>query len=469
MKHLIVTVILVVAAASCRTTISINYPELIDNIEEDSLLVITNVDVFTGEGNDLLRNYNVFITKERIDSIRPAHAFNKENYKIIDGSGKVLLPGFIDTHVHLMSGGGSPWAKVGPSPVHNLHAWLYSGITTVYDLGGVAEVTKPVRDNVRENNIYGPDIYLTAAPITVKKSHPIPALKELNSWPASNFITKNIYTIEKEEEACEIIEELAKLEVDYVKIICDEIPPGTPHMSYDLMKALIDEAHSRNLKAFVHIGSAENAMDAARAGADVLAHAVYRDRLTETQVKALKHYGVKMIFTISGFDNIDQMYVQRYSPKPMDTLTTPEAILDPVTGDSAAKMRKASVMFGLGRAIHHYASIYEKNFELLQKYDIPFLVGTDSPNYGAYPGSSLHQEMETLVKKYGYSELEVLKGATSRAAKMFLQNPDFGTIKPGNLANMVLLDASPIEDISNTQKISLVIKRGKVVDRTLED
>ena len=455
--------------SACRTTISIDYPELVENIEEDSLMVIRNVDIFTGESDKLLQNYNVYISNERIDSIGPARAFTNENYKEINGKGKILLPGFIDTHVHVMSGGGSPWAKVGPSPVHNAHAWLFSGITTVYDLGGIAEITKPLRDNIRENNVYGPDIYFTASPVSIKKSHPIPALKELNSWPANNFITKNIYTIEEEEEAPEIIEELVKLEVDYVKIICDELPPGSPHMPYDLMKALIDEAHSRNLKAFVHIGSADNAMNAARAGADVLAHAVYRDRLTETQVKALEHYGVKMIFTISGFENINEMYVQRYEPKPMDTLTTPDAILDPVTGDNATKMRKASVMFGLGKAIHHYVDIYKENFELLQKYDIPFLIGTDSPNYGAYPGSSLHQEMETLVKNYGYSEVEVLKGATSRAAEMFLENPDFGTIKAGNLANLVLLDANPLEDISNSKKINLVIKRGKVVQRTLED
>ncbi|WP_417612049.1 amidohydrolase family protein [Owenweeksia hongkongensis] len=452
---------------SCRTTITIDYPELIENIQEDTLLVIRNVDVFTGEGDELLRGYDVFIDGERIAKIQPSSSLETGNYKVIDGTGKTLLPGFIDTHVHVMSGGSSPWAKIGPSPVHNLHAWLFSGITTIYDLGGAAEITKPLQEGVRDNTIYGPDIYFTAAPVTVKGSHPIPALKELNPWPARSFITSNLNIIKKPADAKKIIEGLVEQNVDYIKLICDELPPGSPFMAEELMKPLIEEAHNQGLKVLVHIGSVENALAAARAGADVLAHAVYRDKLSDADVKFLKEKGVKMIFTISGFENIDAMYTQKYKPKPFDTLTTPEPILGPVTGDNAAKMKEAPVMFGLAKAIHHYIGDYEQNFDLLQKYKIPFLVGTDSPNYGAYPGSSLHQEMQTLVK-YGYTKAEVLRAATSDAARMFLDKPDFGTIKEGNLANVVLLDANPLEDIENTQKINLVIKRGQVVDRTFE-
>src|SRR5690606_14376428 len=190
--------------------------------------------------------------------------------------------------------------------------------------------------------------------------------------------------------------------------------------------------------------------------------AVYRDKLSEEDVRFLKEQGVKMIFTISGFENIDAMYRQKYQPQPFDTLTTPRPILEPVTGANAEKMKDAPVMFGLAKAIHHYIGDYQQNFDLIQKYEIPFLVGTDSPNYGAYPGSSLHQEMQTLVK-YGYSEAQVLRAATADAASMFLDNPDFGTIEEGKLANVVLLDANPLENIGNTQKINLVIKRGQIV------
>ena len=453
--------------ASCRTTVSINYPELIADLREDSLLVIKAVDIYPGEGTKLLKNYDVYIKGERIEHIRPASGQTDEGYEIIWGKGKTLLPGLIDTHVHLMSGGSAPWAKVSPSPVQNLHAWLFAGITTVYDLGGVAEVTKPIKKNVKEDVVYGPDIFLTGAPTTVKNSHPIPALKELNPWPASAFISRNIYTVSDTSEAEELIAEVANLEVDYIKLVCDEIPPGTPHMTFEVMKALVEAAHKRDLKVFVHIGSAENAIHAARAGADVLAHAVYRDKLTEEHVQILKEEEVKMIFTISGFENINDMYMKKYKPSPMDTLISPEPLLKPVTGDNASKMRKASVMFGLGHAIHHYVDIYQHNFDLLQAYDIPFLVGTDSPNYGAYPGSSLHEEMQSLVN-YGYSKAEVLQAATSDAAHMFLEDPDFGTIKEGKLANLLLLDANPLENIDNTQKINLVIKRGQVVERTFE-
>lgn len=467
MKHFLLVSLLFFVLFGCRTNISINYPDLIEDISEDSMLVITGVDVFTGESNHLLKSQDVFIEGERITIIRPSTEITDTFYRRMDGTGKVLMPGFIDTHVHIMSGGGAPWAKIGPSPIHNLHAWLFAGVTTVYDLGGVAEISKPFRENVKDNTAYGPDIYMTGPPITVKKSHPIPALKELNPWPSSAFITSNIYTIKKPEEAESIINELADLEVDYIKLICDELPPGTPHMSEKLMKALTEEAHAKGFNVFVHIGSRDNALSAARAGADVLTHAVYRDSLLEDDVRELKESGVKMILTISGFENIHQMYRQNYEPRPFDTLTTPDPILNPVTMNNAEDMKKAPVMFGLAKAIHPYIGIYEHNMALLRKYDIPVLAGTDSPNYGAYPGSSLHQEMQSMVR-YGYEEAYVLRSATSNAAQMFLENPDFGKVKEGYLANLVLLKANPLEDISNTQSINTVIKRGRVVHRTFE-
>ena len=309
---------------------------------------------------------------------------------------------------------------------------------------------------------------MTGPPITVKQSHPIPALKELNPWPSSCFITSNIYTIRHVDEAKKVIEDLADLEIDYVKLICDELPPGTPHMSEELMKALIDEAHAEGYEVFVHIGSAENAVKAARAGADVLTHTVYRDSLSESDVKELKANDVKVILTISGFENIDRMRSLEFKPSALDTLITPDPILDPVTGSNASKMKKAPVMFGLAKAIHANIHTYKHNISLLQKYEIPVLVGTDSPNYGAYPGSSLHLEMQRMVS-YGYNEAYVLRSATSEAAKMFLKDPDFGKIKEGFLANLVLLDANPLDDISNTLKINMVFKRGKVVERIAED
>lgn len=465
--HQVLSAIVLLIVIGCRTTITIDYPELIDDIEGDTLIVIKNVNVFVGDDDELLQGYDVFIDGEYISNIQPSSSLDPGRHKVIDGTGKTLLPGFIDTHVHVMSGGSSPWAKIGPSPVHNLHAWLFSGITTVYDLGGAAEITKPLKAGVSDNTIYGPDIYFTAAPVTVKGSHPIPALKELNAWPSSNFITSNLNIIKKPSDAKKIIDGLVEQEVEFVKLICDELPPGSPYMVEELMKPLVDEAHAHGLKVFVHIGSAENAIAAARAGADVLTHAVYRGKLSNEDARFLKEKGVKMIFTISGFENIDAMYTQSYEPKPFDTLTTPEPILGPVTGENTIEMKEAPVMFGLAKAIHHYIGEYQQNFDLIQKYEIPFLVGTDSPNYGAYPGSSLHQEMQTLVK-YGYGEAEVLRAATSDAAQMFLKNPNFGTIEVGNLANMVLLDANPLENIENTQNINLVIKRGQIVDRTFE-
>jgi imidazolonepropionase-like amidohydrolase len=99
---------------------------------------------------------------------------------------------------------------------------------------------------------------------------------------------------------------------------------------------------------------------------------------------------------------------------------------------------------------------------------VPLLAGTDTPNPYTYPGFSLHEELELLVSA-GLSPMEALQTATLRAAEFFGVGHLFGSVEAGKIANLVLLDANPLEDIRNTQKIWGVVLRGRYLDRAQLD
>jgi imidazolonepropionase-like amidohydrolase len=111
--------------------------------------------------------------------------------------------------------------------------------------------------------------------------------------------------------------------------------------------------------------------------------------------------------------------------------------------------------------------LFKHNLEIVKAMNAagaPLLAGTDTPNPYTYPGFSLHDELELLVSA-GLSAAEALDAATGRAAQILGVESDFGSVQEGKVANLVLLDANPLEDIRNTRRIQAVILRGQYLDR----
>ena len=442
--------------------------KLINYDHERASLIITDVDIFNGKDNMIIKSQDVIIENGKILNIidhQPTR--NLTNYTEIKGNGKTLIPGMIDAHVHLSGSGSVPWESVSVDEAYNLSAYLYVGVTTVYDLGGLAGDLEKLANKVANDEIIGPSIYHTHIPITVKDGHPIPLTKEILPWPLKSMVNAISPTIDNPNDAPKLIENYTKKEVDYVKVIYDQIPPGAPEMSYGQLEAIIKASHKKGYNVFVHIGSPQNAIDAAKAGADVLAHGVWRGQLTPEQADTIASFNIPMIYTLTAFQNVNQISEGHYQPNNLDTTLVPQKVLNPVTKEHGLDIIQKPAMYGFFTDVHSHSKYMIPNFKLLKERGITIIVGTDSSLPGTYAGATFIQEIFELSKN-GISNFDILSGATYLSSKLFLDNPDFGTVEIGKTANLLLLDRNPLITLETLKTPNSIILKGQLIRRNTQ-
>ncbi len=461
MKRIItfISPLILIAIVACQ---KIEGNQLVE-LGDQQILLIEHVDIFDGYSPELIKNQSVLL-KDGIIAKIGNYIQSEAGWKLIDGNGKTLLPGFIDAHVHLSGSGAVPWENYKANLNFNLEAYLYAGVTTVYDLGGIGGNLEKIQQKVIAGNIPGPNIYHTHIPITVKNSHPIPLTEQMLPWPLKSMVNGISPTIERPLEAETLLKKYIKSEVDFVKVIMDQIPPGSPEMSYKQLKAIVSEAHNLDKKVIVHIGSPDNAINALKAGADALAHGIWRGELTPQQADEIASYGKPIIYTLSGFTNVAAIHDGKFQPSEIDQELVPKVILDPVTGQDGLLARDQAVMSDFFADVKLHEQSWKSNFNLLLERNVTILVGTDSNLPGTYAGSTYFQEL-SLLQQFGMAPIDILRGATALNAKLFLSNPNFGTVSEGKKADLILVNGNPLKDLSTVFQPFIILKDGKLINR----
>jgi imidazolonepropionase-like amidohydrolase len=329
-------------------------------------------------------------------------------------AGKTVMPMLIDTHVHLSTD--------RDALVRDLKARAYYGVGAALSLGTDGYELLDVRGQA----VPGAARFLSAGRgIT---------MQEPGRTTAPYWITNAA-------EGRKAVDELAARKVDIVKIWVDTRDGKYKKLSPDIYGAIIDEAHKRGLRVTAHIFDLEDAKGLMRAGVDALAHGV-RDRDIDDELVAMFKQRPNLVLTPNLPERgvkVDLGWLKASLPP------NQFALLEAANTDRPV----AQTFYG----------IQARNLAKLNAAGVRITLGTD----GNRPWGP-HEEMQDMVIA-GMTPMQVIVAATRNSAE-FLRLADVGTLEAGKSADFIVLDANPLEDITNTRRISAVVLRGAAVDRT---
>jgi imidazolonepropionase-like amidohydrolase len=420
------------------------------------LVVISNVNVVDVRSGAILADQTVILQGSHIASIDPSKSAKApRNATTVNGRGYFLIPGLWDMHVHLVFGDWFPGARDITLPM-----LIANGVTGVRDMGSELETVQDWRHDIGEGRMLGPRIRTSGPMLDGPKPR----------FPSSIAITTP-------EDGRRAVDDLKRRGADFIKLqslipreavfaIADEAKKqGIAFEGHVPDAVRASEMSEAGMKSFEHLigifeGSSPKEDDFLRGGKTVGAFLASYDPARGAALAALlaknQTWQCPTLVWERGGNLIDATDFAKdgrakYVPASWKTKTwkrfTDEILQGYATDDLAARKR-----------------FIEKELEMVQllhKAGVPFLAGTDTPP-GVYifPGFSLHEELQRFVAA-GFTPLEALQTATLNPARFFGTEARLGTIEKGKLADLVLLKANPLEDISNTQKIAAVFVDGR--------
>ena len=408
-------------------------------------IVITHVTVINVTGGAPQTDVNVFIDDARITSIGTGAPPAKAT--LVDGRGKYLIPGLWDMHVHL-----------SPARDHALPLLVANGVTGVRDLGGHLSELDAWRAKIAAHVQDGPRIF-RAGP-------------SLNGEAFNSFQL----AVGTPEESRGIVRALKQIGVDFIKV-----HRRTPRESY---YAILDEARKQGLNVVGHIPMAITPEEASDAGQHTIEHIVtpFEGTFTATVKDNDLGAAVRRFRESGGAAALFARFVKNHNYFD-PTLSTYRSIIDAIDpGTPLGPNRKylaASVLKKVdGKAktatpeqVAKQRAVFAELMEIAReahRAGVTMLAGTDIADEPRIAGFMLHDELELLVQA-GLTPLEALQAATINCTRSLGQEKDLGSIEPGKIADVVLLDANPLDDIRNTRRIRAVIANGKLYRRAALD
>lgn len=384
---------------------------------------------------------NILIREGRIAG-HPASAPDGFDGQVIALDGKWLAPAFVDLHTHSFGDavpGNRPEGLGTPTVANH---YLYAGTTAFLDLFGHEEGLAALRAAQKAGEFGGADLYASLSCLTAPNGH----------CTEYGVPTRTMST---PEEARVSVAELAAKKPDVVKFVYSQTD-DMPSINNATLTAGIAEASKHGIKTVVHVQTWQDMREAVEAGATAVTHTPEGDMPADMPA-LLKAHGTVSIPTITVHNEyLDYFFDSSILEAPMAKALASERV------QAAYRDEK-----NIGRYRDSYderkakAEVRLTSVGALAEAGVPILLGTDGGNWGTVQGYSVHREM-ILLSDAGLDSFAVLKAASTDAADFL--GLDYG-VEEGALANLVVFDASPLDDISNTQTISLVIKDGDVVDR----
>jgi imidazolonepropionase-like amidohydrolase len=416
----------------------------------DAFIAIENTTLIDGTGASPATGVTILIAENRIRQVGPTGQVRiPSGARRINGRGKYIIPGLIDAHVHY----SAPF-------LHRLY--LAHGVTTVRDVGTAVDKILTLQEEIAAGNLLAPRLVVSGMGINPR------------SVKSGGFASARAMT-----------EYLANRGVNGIKVT---------GYSLDELKEIVEVAHAHGLLVYGHTRIDPGALAAVEAGLDGIEHAtdLIEDCIDENppfpsdfdwanREHFFKYYYGRLnrVVNLDKVDHLiermvandvylDPTLINHY--RGFVVRNTPELESDPAFRYMPEQYDRSN-RYGIYGPEER--AEWAKTLKLMQEVTRRFyraggflIMGADSqaaaPD-GALPGWSMHQELELFVQA-GLTPMEVIQVATLNNAKIMARDKDLGTLEPGKYADLIILDADPLEEIRNTRKIHLVIKDGLVLE-----
>ncbi len=415
-------------------------------------ILIEDVTLIDGTGRDAIAGAYVLVEGERITRVSRTPIEASRDVQRIDGKGQFLLPGLMDVHVHLRGGVslGKDNLKKGSQDdaegIQALHSYLYAGVTSIYDAGNIPEFIYGLRARERSGDIQAPRIFTTGGIVTYPGSHGSgPGATLIDAWP----------------DAIPALEEHIALAPDMLKLTLEErgwgARPLIPMLPLDLMQEVIGFYNDRGIRATAHTSSERRARQAIFAGVDTLAHPVIQGPISDEFALLMSAKQIPMATTLTIGENYSRLAEHpEYLDQPMYQAVLDAEEITNLQSEGSQHWQTQTWTWWMKLM----TPVTQENLRKIHDAGGVLALGTDQTS-----GPAVHREMELLAAA-GIAPLEVIRIASLNAARFLGRAVDLGSIEEGKLADLVLLTADPLTDINNAKQIHLVIKSGKLIDRS---
>lgn len=394
-------------------------------------LVITNGTVIDGTGSDPIPHGTVVIENGRITEVSARPLVRESGVEVVDASGMTVMPGLINMHDHTYRkrlrhpsmGSYREQSKklVAEPPTYlavlaasNAVNELKQGITTTREVGAGYDISVTLRRVFNEGLMPGPRMLVAANPIVMTGGHEYGMGRQCDGPDEVRKATR-----EQLRAGADLIKFMATGGLARIP----EESPDTVELTEEEMRAGVEEAHKHRKKTCAHAYATEGIRNCIRAGMDSIEHGVFLD---EETVQMMLDHGTDLVPTMSGLYRVAEYYRE------------------------AGDLEYCELIYDIALRPQ------QRSFKLAVERGVRWGVGTDS-------AGEMVEEMQLMQDAAGVSAMDCIVGATGRAAAILGMEEQFGTLRAGQAADVIVVDGDPLNDLTVLRKVRSVVRAGRLV------
>lgn len=408
-----------------------------------------------GDGSEPVLNSALFVQNGVITRIGLKGAIQSPRGAThVDLTGKTIMPALINTHGHPGFQRGLTYTAENftrETIMDDLNRALYFGVAAVQSQGiEKGEVTYQIRADQEAGKSGGARLRIAGRGIGAP-----------NAGPGAAAYAGIAYEVTTEDQARQAVRELAGKKVNLVKLWVDDRNGRAPRLAPNLYRAIIDEGHKHGLTVNAHVFYHTDAVGLVDAGIDGLAHLVRDKEMDDALVASIVRRNVYVMPNLSPEWNTYTELPHWLKDRDPLFMLLRESLTAPVIARMRQSYEKRDPAV-VERARTQYA-ILQHSLAKLARANARIILGSDTGLEDHPFGMSEQHELESMVNA-GMTPMQTIVAATSRAAE-YLKLDKMGLLAPGKEADLLVLDANPLDNIANTQRIYRIYIKGKLIDR----